>query len=221
MYIHNLDTLFKNRSSQIDKNKCFFSIYKVLTSFHKTNIHEQHLNRIPCSRIDICGMIMWYNKPWQRSSSYRQSCRWRFWGNLCWGIFLSAATHQRKASSQWSPPDCSDRTTQTHVFPETEDALNQKDTAYLLFKVHTKNVTYIVSKSYIQGIICIYFFQHFTKVIRCSYSNDTIFRHTLLILPGLGRVHQSICKAFSLAWDRDKYRRSWSNTSRWRMKRRA
>lgn len=189
----------------------------MLTSFHKTNIHEQHLSRIPCSRMNVCGMM--YNKPWRRSSSYRQSCHWRFWGNLCWGIFLSAATHQRKASSRWSPPDCSDHTTQTREFPETEDALNHKETACMLFKVHTKNVTYIVSKSYIQLIFCIYLFQHFTKVI--LYSNYKIFRRTLLILPGLGRVHQSICKAFSLAWVRDKYRRSWSNKSWWRMKRRA
>lgn len=67
------------------------------------------------------------DEPWLRLSSYRQSCRWRSWGNLCWGISLLAATHQRKASSQWSPPDCWGQNTQTHGCQGTEDALKHRD----------------------------------------------------------------------------------------------
>lgn len=64
-------------------------------------------------------------------SAYQQSCRWKSWGILCWGIFLSTAIRQRRASSQWSPTDCSGRNTQTYECPGTEDTLTETWQSYI------------------------------------------------------------------------------------------
>lgn len=59
-------------------------------------------------------------------SPYRRSCRWRSWGNPGWDSVLSAATRQRMASSQWSPPACGGRTLGTRACPRTEGTLENK-----------------------------------------------------------------------------------------------
>lgn len=125
-----------------------------------------------CGRMEVWSRI--YKEPWLWSSSYQQSCRWRSWGNLCWGIFLSAATHQRKASSRWSPPDFSGRSTRTHGCPGTEGALRHKDKEHTMY--------------YVQRVLW-----HLTEVLWCLYHIDTLYdtylawahRASLYVTPSL------------------------------------
>ncbi len=133
--------------------KCFTkpTMTSLMISLHNSHLHLHQ----------TCAIT----EPWQRSSSYQQSCRWRSWGTLCWGIFLSAATHQRKASSQWSPPDCSGRNTQTHGCPGTEDALKHKDKEHTWFVWCIQQMFHIVVLHKALYVLCSCLFQRLIVAI--------------------------------------------------------
>lgn len=82
-----------------------------------------------------------FDRVWQSLSSYQLFCLWRSWDNLCWGIFLSTAKRQRKASSQWNPPGCLGRTTQTHGCLGAEDALKHTDKCCQITKLFPHCIT--------------------------------------------------------------------------------